>query len=244
LRSFFTDNMNSILGAISLHLLVVIAFLWFKLGEVDEMKKEEVLIEFNEEMKLLEEKTVENERTAENYGEDLILDRQTLHNIASNVSSKLDPEISTENYEKQVLQELGISSLKSPGGEMESQAEATPDENAITETSRSEKVKRDFDVPNVIRKDNTTVSYFLEGRWHSYIYIPTYKCQGGGTVVLDIVISQSGKVISALIADNKSTSDPCLREEAYRSATSAQFNSDSKASVKQLGTISYVFLPQ
>ena len=48
------------MGAISLHLMVVIAFLWFKLGEVDEMKKEEVLIEFNEEIKPLEEEKAEN----------------------------------------------------------------------------------------------------------------------------------------------------------------------------------------
>ena len=109
-------------------------------------------------------------------------------------------------------------------------------------TKRS--AEKDFDVPNVMRKDNTTVSYFLEGRWHSYIYIPTYKCQGGGTVILDIIINQSGKVVSAIIAENKSTSDPCLREEAYRSALSAQFNSDQKSPAKQLGTISYVFLPQ
>ena len=99
-------------------------------------------------------------------------------------------------------------------------------------------------VPNVIRKDNTTVSYFLENRWHSYIYIPTYKCQGGGTVIIDIVMNQAGKVISAIIAENKSTRDECLLEEAYRSATTARFNADSKSPAKQLGTITYVFIAQ
>ncbi len=99
-------------------------------------------------------------------------------------------------------------------------------------------------VPNVIRKENTTVSYFLENRWHRYLYIPTYKCQGGGTVIIDIVINQSGKVISATIAENKSTHDQCLLEEAYHSATSAVFNSDSKSPTKQVGTITYVFLAQ
>lgn len=244
MRSFFTDNLNSILGAISLHLMVVIAFLWFKLGEVEEMQKEQVLIEFNEEIISLEEKTTEKALSPEGYGDVMpVLDRQILHNIASNVSSKLDPEINTENYEKQVLQELGISSLKAPGGDMQMEAQ-NPDENAIGQPVTTKTPQEDFYVPNVLRKDNTTVSYFLEGRWHSYIYIPTYKCQGGGTVILDIIINQSGKVLSAIISENKSTSDPCLREEAYRSATTAQFNVDSKASAKQLGTIAYVFLPQ
>lgn len=245
LKNFFTDNVNSILGAVSIHLMVVIAFLWFKLGEVDEMKKEQVLIEFNEEIKPLEEEKTEKRFEMEGPGEGIpALDQKTLHSIASNVASKLDPEINTDNYEKQVMQELGISTLKAPGGQMEQEAQENPDENAISQNENKDTEEKDYSVPNIIRKDNTTVSYFLEGRWHTYLYIPTYKCQGGGTVILDIVISQAGKVVSAIIAENKSTTDPCLREEAYKSALSASFNSDNRAPVKQLGTISYIFLPQ
>ncbi len=245
MRHFFTDNVNSILGAISIHLMIVIAFLWFKLGEDDEIKKEQVLIEFHEEIKPLEEEKPEKQFEMNGPGEGIpALDQKTLHSIASNVASKLDPEISTENYERQIMQELGIASLEAPGGQMEKEATQKTDENAILQEQVKDVVEKDLDVPNIIRKDNTTVSYFLEGRWHTYLYIPTYKCQGGGTVILDIVISQSGKVLSAIIAENKSTSDPCLREEAYRSALSASFNSDNRSPVKQLGTISYIFLAQ
>jgi hypothetical protein len=226
--------------------MVIIAFLWFKLGEAAEPQKEQVFIEFQEEVKSPEDKAVEKDMPLGSGEALLSLDKQTLHSIATNVSEKLDPEISTDKYEQQVMQELGISTLKSPGGTMEMQEqEEAQDENAIGEQSSfAENSENKFDVPNVIRKDNTTVSYFLEGRWHRSIYIPTYKCQGGGTVILDIVINQAGKVISALVSENKSTPDVCLREEAYRSAITALFNTDSKASPKQLGTITYVFLAQ
>lgn len=246
LRRFFNDNINSILLAISIHLMVVIAFLSFKLGEDEDLQHEEILIAFNEEIVPLEEEKPEQSATDEAFGEGIPeLDHQTLHSIASNVASKLDPEISTENYEKQVLQELGISTLKSPGGELEKSVQEQADENAIArQAEEAENEVSASDVPNVIRKDNTTVSYFLENRWHSFLYIPTYKCQGGGTVVMDIVINQAGKVVSALISDNRSTSDACLREEAYRSAMSAQFNADTQAPAKQLGTITYIFLAQ
>jgi hypothetical protein len=245
LRSFFTDNVNSILAAISVHLLVVLIFLWFKLGQIDEMQKEQVLVEFNEVIQPEEQQEQNAEKQNEQSGEDVTsLDRRTLQSIASNVAGKLDKQISTTDYEKEVMNELGISSLKSPGAEMEKEAaEKQADENAIDQPASTEP-KQNLSVPNIIRKDNTTVSYFLEGRWHKYIYIPTYKCQGGGTVLMDIIIGQSGKVISAIIQENKSTADPCLREEAYRSALSAQFNSDPKASTKQLGTMTYVFLAQ
>lgn len=246
MRSFFTDNVNSILAAISLHLLVVLIFFWFKLGEIDEMQKEQVLIEFEEVIQTPEEENQSEEMQNENAGEEIgSLDRKTMSNIASNVAGNLDPKISTSEYEKQVLQELGISSLKSPGAEIEKSVDAQPDENAIKQPdTKPEDTKRDLSTPNVLRKDNTTVSYFLEGRWHNYVYIPTYKCQGGGTVLLDIVINQSGQVISVIIQENKSTADPCLREEAYRSAVNARFNADSKAPAKQLGTITYVFVAQ
>ncbi|HLO59291.1 MAG TPA: hypothetical protein VK179_11150 [Bacteroidales bacterium] len=249
MRSFFTDNVNSILAAISVHLLIVLVFFWFKLGQMDEIKKDQVLVEFNEVVQPPpeEQKPAENEQSSDVAGQEMTAsERQALHTMASNEASKLDPKISTSEYEKQVLQELGISSLKSPGAEMEKEAaQKEADENAIARQENEKKdAVRDLDRPNVIRKDNTTVSYFLEGRWHSYIYIPTYKCQGGGTVVLDIVINPNGRVLSAIIQENKSTADPCLREEAYRSAVSAQFNADPKASAKQLGSITYVFLAQ
>ena len=243
MRSVFNNNINSILGAISLHLLIAFVFLWFKLGEVREEEKPEVLIAFNEEILQPEDKAADDEKSSD-AGEALMpsLDARTMHSIASNVAAKMEEEISTEKYEQQVLQELGISSLKSQASEQTS--EPSDDENAIGQEQSTRSNKDEPYVPNVIRKDNTTVSYFLENRYHKYLYIPTYRCQGGGTVIIDIVINQQGKVIAAVIAENRSTRDACLLEEAYRSASTAQFNADANANTKQLGTITYVFLPQ
>lgn len=244
-KRFFNNNVNSILGTISLHLMVVILFLWFKLGETRTEQKEQVLIEFSEEIKLLEDKSdPEEEREAQGESDQAMpsLSPGEVHSIASNVAGKLDQEINTQNYEQQVMQELGISSLKP--APVTSNQTPSEDENAIGEEAREQNESNAYSVPNVIRKDNTTVSYFLENRWHSHIYIPTYRCQGGGTVIIDIVINQAGKVISAMIAANKSTRDECLLQEAYRSASSARFNADQNAPAKQLGTITYVFLAQ
>jgi hypothetical protein len=243
LRTFFTNNVNSILATISLHLLLVILFLWFKLGEVHEEHKDQVMIEFNPEIKPVEDKAEKAEKAGEEVEKTMpTLSSGEVHSIAANVSSKLEDKISTSKYEQEVMQELGISSLKTEN-KVTTEPPA-PDENAIDQASDENKPDNGEYVPNVIRKENTTVSYFLENRWHRYLYIPTYKCQGGGTVIIDIVINQSGNVISATIAENKSTHDQCLLEEAYHSATSAVFNSDTKSPSKQVGTITYVFLAQ
>jgi len=243
LRNFFTNNVNSILATMSLHLLVVILFLWFKLGEAREDKKEQVLIEFSPEIKPVEDKTEQSEKAEDELEKTMPeLSSGEVHSIASNLAGKLDEKISTSKYEQEVMQELGISSLKTEN--KTTSAPPSPDENAIDEPARENNQAQQNDVPNIIRKENTTVSYFLENRWHRYLYIPTYKCQGGGTVIIDIVIDKSGKVINATIAENRSTHDQCLLEEAYRSATTAVFNSDSKSPTKQVGTITYVFLAQ
>jgi hypothetical protein len=221
----------------------VILFLWFKLGEVHEEHKEQVMIEFNPEIKPVEEKAEKAEKAGEEVEKTMpTLSSGEVHSIAANVSSKLEDKISTSKYEQEVMQELGISSLKTEN--KVTTAPPAPDENAIDQAADENKPDNGEYVPNVIRKENTTVSYFLENRWHRYLYIPTYKCQGGGTVIIDIVINQSGNVISATIAENKSTHDQCLLEEAYHSATSAVFNSDNKSPAKQVGTITYVFLAQ
>jgi len=243
-KRFFTNNVNSILGTISLHLMVVIAFLWFKLGEARTEQKEQVLIEFSEEITPPEDQSKQDEeKEAEGESDRAMpsLSPGEVHSIASNVSGKLDQEINTQQYEQEVMQELGISSLKPAPVQANQPSE---DENAVGEVAGEQRDNNKSSVPNIIRKDNTTVSYFLENRWHSHIYIPTYRCQGGGTVIIDIVINQAGRVISAMIAQNKSTRDECLLQEAYNSASSARFNADQKAPVKQLGTITYVFLAQ
>lgn len=201
------------------------------------------MIEFNPEIKPLEDKTEKAEKAGAEIEKAMPnLSSGEVHSIAANVSGKLDEKLSTSKYEQQVMQELGISSLKPEN--KENATPPAPDENGIDQAAEKNSPDKEGYVPNIIRKENTTVSYFLENRWHRYLYIPTYKCQGGGTVIIDIVIDKSGKVISATLAENKSTHDQCLLEEAYHSATTAVFNSDSKSPTKQLGTITYVFLAQ
>jgi hypothetical protein len=201
------------------------------------------MIEFNPEIKPLEDKTEKAEKAGGEIAKTLPnLSSGEVHSIAANVAGKIDEKISTSRYEQQVMQELGISSLKTEN--KVTTEPPLPDENSIDPPAEENNPDKEGYVPNIIRKENTTVSYFLENRWHRYLYIPTYKCQGGGTVIIDIVINQSGQVISATIAENKSTHDQCLLEEAYRSATSAVFNSDTKSPTKQVGTITYVFLAQ
>ncbi len=67
-------------------------------------------------------------------------------------------------------------------------------------------------------------------------------CNESGIVVVKIEVNQSGKVVKATPGMKGTTnSASCLMGPAKRAALATRFNSDSKAPVKQVGTIIYQF---
>jgi len=90
---------------------------------------------------------------------------------------------------------------------------------------------------------NVTVSYSLPGRHATYLPVPAYQCQGGGTIVVDIEVNRNGQVSKATVAAG-SVNDSCLREFALKAAQSSRFNVDETADNRQSGSITYLFVPQ
>ncbi|WP_010521720.1 hypothetical protein [Aquimarina agarivorans] len=67
-------------------------------------------------------------------------------------------------------------------------------------------------------------------------------CNETGTVVVKIVVDQSGKVIQAYPGIKGTTNTaPCLMKPAKEAALKTRFNSDEKAPSKQTGSIVYTF---
>ncbi len=91
----------------------------------------------------------------------------------------------------------------------------------------------------------TTVSYRLENRQHVYMPVPAYKCQGGGTVVVNIRVNRRGYVVQADISkDLLSSLDACFTDAALRAAQTTRFSANPQAPEPQTGAITYVFIPQ
>jgi len=90
----------------------------------------------------------------------------------------------------------------------------------------------------------SVLNWTLEGRKASSLKIPAYRCMGAGMVTVTITVSPQGTVINAQIQDEISSKDQCLRDFAIRAARLSKFNADSKAPVKQVGTIIYQFIAQ
>lgn len=92
-------------------------------------------------------------------------------------------------------------------------------------------------------KGNVTVSWsFKDPVRHSRnVIIPAYRCEGGGEVIIEAVLNQSGKVISATVL---SGGDGCMQQTARNAALGSTFNIDKSAPEKHYGTITYLFIPQ
>ena len=95
-------------------------------------------------------------------------------------------------------------------------------------------------------KGKVTVSYSLKDpvRHALHMPVPAYLCQGGGEVVVNIVVNRNGEVLDAKIDEALSEQNTCLRQAALAKAAASVFNADSSAPARQRGTISYLFISQ
>lgn len=117
--------------------------------------------------------------------------------------------------------------------------ESVPDELAdipnTTQKEVTEEQKANIDAP-------TVVSYNLKGRKPYRLDSPAYKCQGGGQVVVNIVVDATGKVVGAKIDPALSVVEECINTEAIIAARNSRFTASDKAS--QSGSITYLFVKQ
>jgi len=245
----YEGKLVGILGTVIFHLIAAIIFMSSQIRSLKIQSRDMFEIEF-----IAEEKPEEDEQLKEipvTTIEKILQGDEEMLNIARNLASKADPKVNRDDYIDMVKEELIKSGKLSENNyidEQKKQAEK-PDENLAFKDES--KVKDDKDKPTESQemaanyKGPTRIYYELEGRNHTYLPIPIYKCEGSGKVALRIEVSQKGIVEKTLvIASESTTSDQCLIEAAVKAALITRFNSDLKAPKIQTGTLSYHFVAQ
>ncbi|NJK87018.1 MAG: hypothetical protein HC906_14615 [Bacteroidales bacterium] len=127
----------------------------------------------------------------------------------------------------------------------------SPDQNDPTEDALPDKTMKEEKV-NVSRntgirtfyKGPTTVSYFLDGRYHESLPIPVYKCEGNGKIVMKIEVNQQGYITKFEIDRAQSTITDCHLDAAEKAAKTTRFNTISTGPASQKGTLTYIFVAQ
>lgn len=122
----------------------------------------------------------------------------------------------------------------------ESEKKSIPDENPefndINDiiNKRSEK-----NIKNLANK-NSSISYSLVDREHTFLPTPVYLCEYGGKIVINITVDSNGNVIDAYVNSSSASSNGCLIDSALEYAKAAIFRINP-AKPSQLGTITFLF---
>ena len=217
-------------------LLFGILFLAFKsinLSKYVIVEEESYDVEFSQDELLLEE-----ELTALSE-----LDLKVETNRAFNEAEKFISEIEKEyaesqeklNTSKELDEFSDLSNIE--GGEIKTKKKPSNEEERLPSDSESNKI-----VPKGNSSEkNSTVSYSLINRSALDLPNPAYTCATSGKIVINIIVSETGKVLNAKYNESSSTSsNECLIDASLDYAKRANFTTFSEKK-EQLGSITYNF---
>ena len=248
----YEGKLAGILGTIIVHLIAAIIFMSFQISSLNNEMKDVLQLEFAPEDVTAPENKDKLIALPATTVEKILQGDEELLNIARNLANKGDPKINQDDYIDMVKEELIKSGKLGRDNYIDEQkrAAAMKDEEDIA-IAEKDSAGLKTDKPDKSQemaanyKGPTRIYYDLQGRTHTYLPIPIYKCQGEGKVILSIQVNQKGIVEKVQVLENESsTSDPCLVETAVSTALISRFNSDINSLKIQTGTLAYHFVAQ
>ncbi len=235
------DNRETICITVIVYLLAAVVLL--SAGIVLQPRGEEaaIVMDFSqeEELRRLEQELERAQRLNEMLGDVPTPDYGKVRNAVSNENAEEREEsLSRETREIFERSQEVMQEMERTGAEYEQMLDMLDGKPSAQEESTE---YRDARIAG-----GATVSFSLARPLRHAVRLPapSYKCAGGGTVVVDIVVSRNGDVLSASVDKSRSSSDNCMTEAALEFAMRSRFNVDSSAPGRHSGTLIYVFVPQ
>jgi len=237
---------NGFLGTVILHLIVGIIFFSAKISGIYNQTAQ-IVVETPESVRQEQEELKKQPSKLELLDKraDAFIASQNRSNRGVNESSK-DPAASEKDLQ-QIQEDIAnaqkqISSVQENLDRQDKVKESDDEDSKpiVTSPKKTEKIQGKL----AVYKGPTNIYFDLSSRRDIDLYVPVYKCQGNGRVVINIVVNQAGDVENAFINKAKSDNDECLFDAALDAAQRSRFNSDNKAALKQKGSITYIFVAQ
>lgn len=256
---FIEKHQLAILATLLVHFVVLLVFNWVQVTTFV-MKEPSIVIDFSEQPEIplpepeTEDDLTEVEQTSasgksvgnkgKNTAVPRMLNQAEYNQIGDQVKSSSQDQVDQEIREKlKAIEQSVIDEQRAAGyGYTPEQAEEfiqSFEANDVKDLPKQEaRSEGAF-------KGETNISYRLENRYDTYIYVPVYLCQYGGTVTVVIAVDRSGNVVKTKFDQaSSSNTDPCLKEAALKAATRMRFNSSTNAPALQRGSVTFVFQAQ
>lgn len=206
-------------------------------GETTEVAPDEVGVELDllEIIELVEPELLQAEQAEE------------AANLVKNVNSEsIDTRVSYRS--QQQIAESTMDELKDLEKQFFEEAAANREPGETYEADIPEEKEREmYEYAGKSFDGPVMVEYNLNNPVRSDMvkHVPVYKCEGSGTITVNVVVDQMGKVMSADVNPSKSTTlNECLVAEALASSKKWVFDSSFSHPKKQEGTIVYRFQAQ
>ena len=235
--SWIYDNRVGLCVTIIVYLVMSIVFVSAKIGASKRAVNETMYIDLGA-VELISE---ELERLKEEVRKKSDVDWRSVRNLSSNENAL------NENLEDEKGTDVSELNAAAEAIEKERRANQEAYERGLREANsigkNPTKGESDKEQKDTKRKGSVTVSFSFKDpiRYSRHLVKPAYRCEGGGEVVVSVVVNQRGEIISASVI---SGGDECMRQTAIESARNSRFDINNAAPAKQQGTITYIFIPQ
>ena len=246
-KEIYKQNIYGVIATLTFHIIILIVLLTsgLKYGikpaedtiAIDFVAKEIKLPEPEKEKKLTDEIAAQSQQTQPRGSS------QLASNGAVNDANKSSSRSSDPFFDKEYNNEIAAAK-KLVSDVNKNLARKIPKIGDVAMPEDNTKGKTREEVQQSNFKGKSNIHYYLENRYHSRLPIPIYLAEGGGEVIVDIVVGRDGHVISANPRPNPKISDMTILAYAQQAAEKTWFNEDPSAPEKQKGTITYKFVAQ
>lgn len=253
------SNRYSVFTIVALYLAILAGFATVKFTfEKTPPLPDGIYLEFIEEQELVKEEEKKEELVKKSVDDDLY---ENVSNKISDENSTLEEELDLDYEMFEEFEDIDTEELLKEAELLDEairhnmSAYITGKDSLDSEIERERNMAKNYrdslrkrganDKFNTTQKrGNVTVSYNLMNRRALYLEIPAYLCEGGGKVVIDMVVNRGGRVVSAVIERTYGVTDDCVKEMAVWATKLAEFNVDNNAPSRQKGTMTYIFVAQ
>ena len=244
LFKLYRDNINGIIATLVIHLVVLVCLLFAELKNNLDLPSDALFVDLvSEEVNLpnpeKEKMDLGNQSLALNVGKSGANNSNRAVNLGDQSGRTSGDPFFDRAYAKEVAEAKKLESdVNKNLAKKIPVIGDIPMPVASTEGMTREEAKRSS------FKGKSNIHYLLGNRYHLQLPIPVYLAQGGGEVVVDIVVNRNGDVLSATPRETASLSDPTISAYARQAAEKTLFNPDNSAPEKARGTITYLFVAQ
>lgn len=233
------------MGTLVVHILIFSVFLLADVNRKGTPQREEIVIEFPDDIPEPEPEIEEPEEEPEQEQEPVeTTDPNNLTNVASNRLATENVTSSTDDFfDQEYLDELEAAKRLSEDVNNQLSKKIVDIKDIKMPVETTEGMERDS-IKNVIYVGESNIVYYLDNRYHVSLHNPLYLGQRGGKIIVDIRVDRNGRVIKATPRKNKQVREEQLYLYAEAAAMGTLFNPDESAPAVQKGSIHYTFIAQ